>query len=77
MYPAVVRRIWDRLTWSLILLIPGREAPSHMHPSQMTAHPKQGVEKADVQKMLDRIVIESCQSSWASPVVLVTKKIFI
>ncbi len=35
---------------------------------------KQDVEKAEVQKMLDRGVIEPCQSSWASPVVLVTKK---
>ncbi len=35
---------------------------------------KQEVEYANVQKMLDRGVIEPCQSSWASLVVLVTKK---
>ncbi len=35
---------------------------------------KQDIEKEEVQKMLDRGVIEPCQSSWASPVVLVTKK---
>ncbi len=35
---------------------------------------KQEIEKEEVQKMLDRGVIEPCQSSWASPVVLVTKK---
>ncbi len=35
---------------------------------------KQDVEKAEVQKMLDLGVIEPCQSSWARPVVLVTKK---
>ncbi len=35
---------------------------------------KQEVEKEEVQKMLDRGVIEPCQSSWASPVILVTKK---
>ncbi len=35
---------------------------------------KQDVEKAEVQKMLDRGVIEPCQNSCASPVVLVTKK---
>ncbi len=32
------------------------------------------MEKAEAQKMLDRGVIELCQSSWASPVALVTKK---
>ncbi len=35
---------------------------------------KQDVERAEVQKMLDRGVIEPCQSGWPSPVVLVTKK---
>ncbi len=35
---------------------------------------KQEKEKEEVQKMVDRGVIEPCQSSWASPVVLVTKK---
>ncbi len=35
---------------------------------------KQEIEQEEVQKMLDRGVIVPCQSSWASPVVLVTKK---
>ncbi len=35
---------------------------------------KQEIEKGEVQKMLNRGVIEPCQSSWASPVVLVMKK---
>ncbi len=35
---------------------------------------KQDVGKAEVQKIMDRGVIKPCQSSWASPVVLVTKK---
>ncbi len=35
---------------------------------------KQDVEKTEVQKMLDRGVIEPCQSRWAGPLVLVTKK---
>ncbi len=35
---------------------------------------KQETECEKVQKMLERGVIEPCQSSWASPVVLVTKK---
>ncbi len=35
---------------------------------------KQEIEREEVQKMLDRGVIELCQSSWVSPVVLVTKK---
>ncbi len=34
----------------------------------------QDVEQAEVQKILDRGIIEPCQSSWANPVVLVTKK---
>ncbi len=35
---------------------------------------KQEIEQEEVQKMLDRGVNKPCQSSWASPVVLVTKK---
>ncbi len=35
---------------------------------------KQEIEKEEVQKMLDRGVIEPCQSSWPISVVLVTKK---
>ncbi len=31
------------------------------------------MKKADLQKMLDQGIIEPCQSSWASPVILVTK----
>ncbi len=35
---------------------------------------KQEGECSEVQKLLDRGIIEPCQSSWTSPVVLVTKK---
>ncbi len=35
---------------------------------------KQEIEQDEVQQMLNRGVIEPCQSSWASPEVLVTKK---
>ncbi len=35
---------------------------------------KQEIEQEEVQKMLDRGVIEPCQSSWVSLMVLVTKK---
>ena len=43
-------------------------------PPRRLPFTKQEIEKEEVQKMLDRGVIEPCQSSWASPVVLVTKK---
>ncbi len=45
----------------------------HLPPRRLPIT-KQNVEKVEVQKMLDRGIIEPCQSSWASPVVLVTKK---
>ncbi len=35
---------------------------------------KQEIEQEEVQQMLDHGVIELCQSSWASPVVLASKK---
>ncbi len=35
---------------------------------------KQEIEQEEVQKMLNRGVIEPCQTSWASPVVLVSNK---
>ncbi len=34
----------------------------------------QEVERAEIQKMLDRGVIEPCQSSWASPVAWLQRK---
>ncbi len=50
----------------------------HQRPIRLLPHrlpiTKQESEKEEVQKMLDRGVIEPCQSSWASSVVLVTKK---
>ncbi len=45
-----------------------------MLPPQHLPIAKQEIEREEVQKMLDRGVIEPCQSSWASPVVLVMKK---
>ncbi len=51
----------------------GEHRPIRLPPRRLPIT-KQDVEQAEVQKMLDRGVIEPCQSSWASPVVLVTKK---
>ncbi len=51
----------------------GDQRPIRLPPSRLPIT-KQKIEKEEVQKMLDRGVIEPCQSSWASPVVLVTKK---
>ncbi len=51
----------------------GEHRPIRLPPRRLPIT-KQDVEKAEVQKMLDQGVIEPCQSSWASPVVLVTKK---
>ncbi len=51
----------------------GEHRPIRVPPRRLPIT-KQDVEKAEVQKMLDKGVIEPCQSSWASPVVLVTKK---
>ncbi len=52
---------------------PGENRPIHLPPRHLPIT-KQDVEQAEVQKMLDQGVIEPCQSRWASPVVLVTKK---
>ncbi len=51
----------------------GEHRPIRLPPRRLPIT-KQDVEKAEVQKMLDKGVIEPCQSSWASPVVLVTEK---
>ncbi len=51
----------------------GEHRPIRLPPRRLPIT-KQDVEQAEVQKMLDRGVIEPCQSSWASQVVLVTKK---
>ncbi len=51
----------------------GEHRPIRLPPRQLSIT-KQDVEKAEVQKMLDRGVIEPCQDSWSSPVVIVTKK---
>ncbi len=51
----------------------GEHRPIRLPPRRLPIT-KQDVEKTEVQKMLDKGVIEPCQSSWASPVVLVTKK---
>ena len=51
----------------------GDQRPIQLPPSRLPIT-KQEIEKEEVQKMLDREVIEPCQSSYASPVVLVTKK---
>ncbi len=51
----------------------GDQRPVRLPPRRLPIA-KQEIEQEEVQKMLDRGVIEPCQSSWASPVVLVTKK---
>ncbi len=51
----------------------GDQRPIRLPPRRLPIT-KQEIEKEKVQKMLDRGVIEPCQSSWASPVVFVTKK---
>ncbi len=51
----------------------GKNRPICLPPRRLPIT-KQDVEQAKVQKMLDKGVIEPCQSSWVSPVVLVTKK---
>ncbi len=51
----------------------GKHRPIRLPPRRLPIT-KEEVECAEVQKMLDRGVIEPCQSSWASPVVLVAKE---
>ncbi len=51
----------------------GEHRPIRLPPRRLPIT-NQDVEKSEVQKMLDKEVIEPCQSSWVSPVVLVTKK---
>ncbi len=51
----------------------GEQRPVWLPPRRLPIT-KQEIEKEKVQKMLDRGVIEPCQSSWASPVVFVPKK---
>ncbi len=51
----------------------GDQRPIRLPPRHLPIA-KQEIEQEEVQKMLDRGVIEPCQSSWANPVVLVTKK---
>ncbi len=51
----------------------GEPLPIRLPPRRLPIS-KQDVEKAEAHKMLGRGVIEPCPSSWASPVVLVTKK---
>ncbi len=51
----------------------GDQRPIWLPPRRLPIT-KQEIEKEEVQKMLGRGVIEPCQSSWASTVVLVTKK---
>ncbi len=51
----------------------GDQRPVRLPPRRLPIA-KQEIQREEVQKILDRGVIEPCQSSWASPVVLVTKK---
>ncbi len=57
----------------LVTIDTGEHRPIRLPPRQLPIT-KQEVERAEVQKILDRGVIQLCQSSWASSVVLVTKK---
>ncbi len=66
MFSAVIRQIWAELDT-------GDQRPVQLPPCRLPIT-KQEIEKEEVQKMLDGGVIEPCQSNWASPVVLVTKK---
>ena len=52
----------------------GDQKPVILPPPRCLPIAKQEIEQEEVQKMLVQGVIEPCQSSWASPVVLVTKK---
>ena len=51
----------------------GDQRPVRLPPRRLPIA-KQEIEREEVQKMLDRGVIKPCQSSWANPAVLVTKK---
>ena len=57
----------------MYLIDTGENRPIRLPPRRLPIT-KQDVEQDEAQKMLDRGVIESCQGSWASPVVMVTKK---
>ncbi len=52
----------------------GDQRPVRLPPRRLPIT-KQEIEKEEIQKMLDRGVIEQCQSGWASPVVLVTTQV--
>ncbi len=69
MYSAVDMGQTDLVTHTIDT---GEHRPICLPPRRLPIT-KQDVETPEVQKMLDRGIIGPCQSSWASPVVLVTK----
>ncbi len=62
-----------KTTWLLPPLSSGSVGPYANQPDNLLFLNKSHVKKADLQKMLGQGIIEPCQSSWASPVILVTK----